>query len=39
MNRPLPNPVARALRSPHLRPKVIRPRKGKGSYNRKGNTR
>lgn len=30
------NPIAKALRSPHLRPKAIRPRKGKGSYTRKG---
>lgn len=30
------NPVAKALRSPHLRKQVIRPKKGKGSYSRKG---
>jgi stalled ribosome alternative rescue factor ArfA len=29
------NPVARALRSPALRPKKVVPRKGKGSYSRK----
>ena len=30
------NPIAKALKSPHLRPKAVRPRKGKGSYSRKG---
>lgn len=30
------NPLAKSLRSPHLRPRVIRPRKGAGSYTRKG---
>lgn len=29
------NPVARSLRSPHLRKRVVRLRKGKGSYSRK----
>jgi len=33
------NPIAKALRSPHLRPKAVRPRKGKGSYSRKGKAR
>lgn len=28
------NPVAASLKSPHLAPKRIRPRKGKGSYSR-----
>ena len=30
------NPIAKALRLASLRPQVIRPRKGKGSYSRKG---
>ena len=30
-----PNPVARALRSRALQPQKVRPRKGKGSYQRK----
>lgn len=30
------NPIAKALRSPHLRVKVVRPKKGAGSYSRKG---
>lgn len=30
------NPVAKALASPHLRKRVVRPKKGKGSYSRKG---
>lgn len=30
------NPIAKALRSPHLKPRVVRPRKGKGAYSRKG---
>jgi len=29
------NPVAKSLASPALRPKVVKPKKGKGSYNRK----
>lgn len=29
------NPIAKSLRSPHLKPKVVKPRKGKGSYERK----
>lgn len=29
------NPVAKALRSPALRPRVVKARKGKGSYKRK----
>ncbi len=29
------NPIAKALRSPHLKPQTVRPAKGKGSYNRK----
>ncbi len=29
------NPVAKALRSRHLAPKRVKPRKGKGSYSRK----
>jgi stalled ribosome alternative rescue factor ArfA len=34
------NPIARSLRSPHLRPRVVRARKGRGSYKRnpKGTT-
>ena len=32
---PKRNPIAKALRSSHLRPKAIRPRKGKGSYIRR----
>lgn len=30
------NFIAKSLRSGHLRPKTVRPRKGKGSYSRKG---
>lgn len=30
------NPIAKALRSPHLKAQVVRPHKGKGSYTRKG---
>lgn len=30
------NVPARNLADPRYRPKVVRPRKGKGSYNRKG---
>lgn len=30
------NPVAKSLRSAHLAHKVVRPKKGKGSYSRKG---
>lgn len=30
------NPYAKALRSPHLAPKVVKPAKGRGSYTRKG---
>lgn len=33
------NPIAKSLRSAHLRPKAIRPAKGKGSYSRKGKAR
>ena len=29
------NPVARALRSAALKPRVVKPKKGKGSYRRK----
>lgn len=29
------NPIAKSLRSPHLRRRVVRARKGKGSYDRK----
>lgn len=29
------NPIARALRSPHLQHKIVKPKKGKGSYDRK----
>lgn len=29
------NPIARALRSAHLRRRIVRPKKGKGSYDRK----
>jgi stalled ribosome alternative rescue factor ArfA len=36
--RPKPNPVAKALRSPHLTKQVVRPAKGKGSYTRKPRT-
>ena len=30
------NPVAKSLASPALKPKVVKPKKGKGSYSRKG---
>tara|TARA_E500000318_G_scaffold34358_3_gene33649 strand:+ start:900 stop:1256 length:357 start_codon:yes stop_codon:yes gene_type:complete len=30
------NPVAKGLSSPALKPKVVKPKKGKGSYSRKG---
>jgi stalled ribosome alternative rescue factor ArfA len=30
------NPIAAALKSRHLAPKRVKPRKGKGSYTRKG---
>jgi len=30
------NPIAKSLRSAHLRQRVVRPKKGKGSYSRKG---
>lgn len=33
------NPIARTLRDGSLRPKVIRPKKGRGSYSRKGRSR
>lgn len=33
MNR---NPIAAALKSRHLAPKKVKPKKGKGSYSRKG---
>jgi len=33
------NPIAKALRSPHLAKRVIRPKKGAGSYSRKGRAR
>jgi stalled ribosome alternative rescue factor ArfA len=29
------NPIARSLRSAHLKPKIVRAKKGKGSYRRK----
>lgn len=29
------NPVAKSLRSPHLAPKIVKPKKGPGSYDRK----
>ena len=32
---PSRNPIAKALRSPHLRPKAVHPKKGKGSFRRK----
>ena len=32
------NPIAKALRHPMLKPKVVRPKKGKGSYVRKKTT-
>jgi stalled ribosome alternative rescue factor ArfA len=28
------NPIAKALRSPHLAKRVVRPKKGKGSFKR-----
>jgi stalled ribosome alternative rescue factor ArfA len=28
------NPIARSLRSAHLKPKIVRAKKGKGSYRR-----
>lgn len=28
------NPVAKALRSPNLLPRIVKPRKGKGSFKR-----
>jgi stalled ribosome alternative rescue factor ArfA len=30
------NPIAKALRSPHLRTRTVRPKKGRGAYTRKG---
>lgn len=30
------NPVARSLRSAQLRQRVVRPKRGRGSYTRKG---
>lgn len=30
------NPIARTLRDGSLRPKTVRPKKGRGSYTRKG---
>jgi len=36
---PMRNPIATALRSPHLAPKVVKPKKGKGSYSRKDNSK
>jgi len=30
------NPIAKALRSPHLHPRIVAPKKGRGSYTRKG---
>jgi|TARA_R110001592_G_scaffold24143_2_gene93673 stalled ribosome alternative rescue factor ArfA len=30
------NPVAKTLASPSLKPKVVKPKKGKGAYTRKG---
>ena len=29
------NPAARALRDPRFRPRVVKPRQGRGSYTRK----
>ena len=29
-----PNPIAKSLRSPHLKKQVVKPKKGKGSYKR-----
>lgn len=29
------NPIAKSLRSSHLKAQVVRPQKGKGSYSRK----
>lgn len=31
------NPVAKAVRTPSYRVRVVKPKKGKGSYNRKQN--
>lgn len=31
------NPVAKEIRTAKFRPRVVKPRKGKGSYSRKGN--
>ena len=33
------NPIARALRSMHLQPKIVKPKKGKGSYSRTTNVK
>ncbi|RWB95602.1 MAG: ribosome alternative rescue factor ArfA [Mesorhizobium sp.] len=30
------NPIARSLRAGHLKAQIVRPKKGKGSYRRKG---
>jgi len=32
------NPVAKSLSSPALKPKVVKPKKGKGSYDRKASS-
>lgn len=32
------NPIAKALRSPNLRARVVRPKKGRGAYTRKRKT-
>jgi stalled ribosome alternative rescue factor ArfA len=29
------NPIAKSLRSPHLKPKVVKAKKGKGAFKRK----
>lgn len=36
MAAPKRNPAAQAVRTPAFRPRVVKPRKGKGSYSRKG---
>ena len=33
------NPAARSLRSPALKPRIVTPKKGKGSYSRKRRSR
>lgn len=36
MSKPVFNPIAKALRIGACQPKVVKARKGKGSYSRKG---